>query len=182
MRNVITKQSLCVWERVFELSRAPQLAWHLAWHIAGPPRPLPVCPNVAVDKPIKKPLLNALPRFLSLSLSFSSTPCSTGPQGERRKHGRNHQTGVGDAMRVEGGNKQVWCMSKFNQAAPTHTQSSSLSDWWRSITSSTNNKAQTAPVSSSLVTSKPQTTRSKPPPPHQTSGEVFRKPDCVLCQ
>lgn len=38
----------------------PQLAWHLAWHIVARPRPLPAHSNVAVDKPIKKPLLNAL--------------------------------------------------------------------------------------------------------------------------
>lgn len=47
----------------------PQLAWHLAWHIAALPRPLPARSNVAVDKPIKKPLLNALTPSASLSLA-----------------------------------------------------------------------------------------------------------------
>lgn len=41
--------------------RVPQLAWHLAWHITARPRPPPAPrSNVAVDKPIKNPLLNAL--------------------------------------------------------------------------------------------------------------------------
>lgn len=42
----------------------PQLAWHLAWHIVARPCPLPAHSNVAVDKPIKKPLLNALSLLL----------------------------------------------------------------------------------------------------------------------
>lgn len=50
-------------------SAVPQLAWHLVWHIAALPRPLPARSNVAVDKPIKKPLLNALTPSASLSLS-----------------------------------------------------------------------------------------------------------------
>ena len=58
LRNVITNES------VSESAWVPQLAWHLAWHIVAWPRPLPVCSNVAVDKPIKKPLLNALSALL----------------------------------------------------------------------------------------------------------------------
>ena len=55
----------CDYKRECEWASAlPQLAWHLAWHIAARPRLLPALSNVAVYKPIKKPLLNAL----SLSL------------------------------------------------------------------------------------------------------------------
>lgn len=57
MRNVITNESV-------RESGVPQLAWHLAWHIVARPRPLPARSNVAVDKPIKKPLLNALSLLL----------------------------------------------------------------------------------------------------------------------
>lgn len=94
----------------------PQLAWHLAWHIVARPRPLPARSNVAVDKPIKKPLLNAL------SLCSSSTPYSTGPGGmpATRRNGRGEERRdiqTGRKGKQDGRHTEVclgYLTSKFN--------------------------------------------------------------------
>lgn len=87
------------WEREWE-SGVSQLAWHLAWHIVARPRSLPVRSNVAVDKPIKKLLLNALSLLLFHALQHRPEGM---PATWRREKGEERQkergkTGWGQTM------------------------------------------------------------------------------------
>lgn len=99
-------------------SAVPQLAWHLAWHIAALPRPLPARSNVAVDKPIKKPLLNALTPSASL-LSHSlllvhalrHRPRGWGGGGRQHHGGEGEETG--SETERKGGRLRSVCLRDF---------------------------------------------------------------------